>query len=165
MKKIAFLAAGLVLSVSAFAVDATGKYNGKLTLDFTKVKAALKAKGDKQGGDAKKQAEQAVAMIDAQSKMINSSVLKLELKKDGTLTLAQTVNGKTENETGKWSAKGNAITLTNLTGKNGGPKELKGTISKDGKVLFFDLSSEIKKQSAKSLAGMPSPTGNLTFKR
>lgn len=164
MKKVVIMVSAIALAYSAFAANVVGKYNGKLSIDLSAIKKSVKDRAAKGDANAKQQAEQALKMIDQQAKMIGDSVLKLELKKDGTLTLAQTVNGKTENETGKWTAKGNSISITNLTGKNGGPKTLNGTISKDGKTLFFDLSEEMKKQAAKR-PGQPAPKGSLTFKR
>ncbi len=164
MKKVVIMVSAMALAYSAFAANVVGKYNGKLNIDLSAIKKMVQEKAAKGDANAKQQAEQALKMIDQQGKMIASSVIKLELKKDGTLTLVQTVNGKTENETGKWTAKGNSITISNLTGKNGGPKSLTGTISKDGKTLFFDLSDEMKKQAAKR-AGQPAPKGSLTFKR
>lgn len=164
MKRFIVTLSVLTLAFSAMAANVVGKYNGKLNLDMSALKKSIKDKAAKGTPEQKKQAEQGIAAIDAQMKILNNSVIKLELKKDGTLSMEQSMNGKPESETGKWTAKGNAITLTNLSSKNGGPKELTGTISKDGKTLFFDLTSEIKKQSAKNgvNAGVK---GSLTFKR
>lgn len=77
--------------------------------------------------------------------MIVSLVIKFEFKKDGMLILVQMVNGKIENEIGKWMVKGNLIMILNFMGKNGGLKSFIGMISKDGKMFFFDFLDEMKK--------------------
>jgi len=161
MKKFVFVLSALSLSLSVLAVDAVGKYNGKISVDLSSVKKMVKDKAAKATPDQKKQAEQILSVIDAQQKSMNAAVLKLELKKDGTLTLQQTMGGKKENETGKWSAKGNTIKISNLNGKGNGPKEMTGTISKDGKTLFFDLTKEIQKQGPQTAKA----TASITFKK
>ncbi len=166
MKKFAFLALGISLSLTAFAGSAVGKYTGKLNIDFSPVKNALKAKAAK-NANMKSQLDQQLAMIDAGAKALADATVSLELKKDGSLTMKQNQKGKDKSETGKWSQSGNTIHLTGLSTTDGGPKELTGTMSKDGKSIVFNLDAELKKQMGKNTqaAGMGSPTGNLTFKK
>ncbi|MBI1331726.1 MAG: hypothetical protein GC165_02485 [Armatimonadetes bacterium] len=163
MKRILISLPILALSMAALAVDVTGKYNGKLSIDATAMKKGMVSKAAKGTDAEKKQAQQIVTAIDQQVKAANASVLKLELKKGGTLTLVQTIAGKTETDSGKWTLKGDTITLSNLTSKGGGPKTITGKVSKDGKTLSFSLDEEMKKQGA--AMGAPAPTGSLTFKK
>ena len=163
MKKFVWALSALSLAYSALAVNVVGKYNGKHTIDFSPTKDSIRknAGGKKMTPD---QIKMATNGIDAQAKMIDAISIKLELKKDGTLTIEQTngAKGKPQTDNGKWTLKGNKITLSGLSKNDKGPKELMGTVSKDGKSLFFDLSDEMKKQPT---GGFAAPKGSMTFKR
>jgi hypothetical protein len=147
MKK--FIMASLIatLAISAFAADPTGKWNGKITMDLSSVKAMIKKDAAKLTGDKKKQAESQISMIDLNEKAFAKAVIKMEMKKDHTLSITQTMNGKSENDAGKWSQVGAKVKMFGFSAKNGGPKEMNGVLSANGKSLIIDLSEEMKKQA------------------
>ena len=165
MKKLILSSLILTFAISAFAADVTGKWNGKLNIDLSGVKKMIRDKVAKGTAEEKKKADQTLAAVDAQQKMLGTTSFVLNLIKGGTLTLSHIANGKTTNETGKWSLKGNTMTLSNLSSKNNGPKELTATLSKDGKSLFIDLTKELKKNPASAGPGGDSIKGSISFKK
>lgn len=139
-----------VLSVSSFAADATGKYSGKIMMDLSGVKAMLKQQAAKLSADKKKGLDGQIAAIDANEKAFAKAVIKMEMKKDHSLTISQSMSGKSETDSGKWSQTGNKVKLYGFSGKNGGPKEMNGVLNASGKVLTVDLSNEMKQQAIKN---------------
>ena len=150
MKKFALLSFAMAaLTVSAFAADASGKWKGKITMDLSAVKKMIRQKEAGLAADKKAAMEKQVSSIEMTEKMMSASTVTMELKKDGSVTIAQTVNGRTENDKGKWKQSGNKVTLSGFT-KGNGPKEMTGVLSANGKSLNFDLSEEMKKEAAKN---------------
>jgi hypothetical protein len=146
LKRILIAATAMSLSVVAMAADVTGKWNGKMNVDLSKTKAYML----KQNKANPKAADSISKGIDGQQSALNSATIKLEIIKGGTFKLVQTAGGKTETETGKWTVTGDKIKFTGLSSKNGGPTELNGTVSKNGKNILIDLTTEMRKQMAKA---------------
>jgi hypothetical protein len=150
MKKFIMASLFATMAISAFAADPTGKWNGKINMDLSGVKAMIKQQSAKLTGDKKKAAEGQMAMIDLNEKAFSKAVIKMEMKKDHTLSITQTMNGKSESDAGKWSQVGTKVKMFGFSAKNGGPKEMNGVLSANGKSLIIDLSEEMKKQAIKS---------------
>jgi len=166
MKKVIFASLIAGLTVSAFAADATGKYNGKVSMDLSSVKDMVRKEAAKLSGDKRKQVESQIAMIESQEKGFAKATISLELKKDHSLSISQSMSGKSKSEAGKWSQAGNKVKMFGFSGKDGGPKEMSGVMSADGKTIVFDLSDEMKKQAAKN--GAPAGFAGkmvISFKR
>ena len=156
MKKFALASIALALTLSAYAADASGKWKGKISMDLSGFKAMVKQKAASVPADKKAQVTQQLAAMDQAEKMMAKAVISMELKKDGSVVMNQTMNGKSEGDTGKWTQSGNKVKITGMNAKKGGPKEMTGSISSNGKGLLFDLSADMKKQAAKQ--GAPAGT-------
>lgn len=169
ISRIVFSASLAMLSIHAFAADVVGKYNGKITMDMSAARAAVQKEAAKATGDKKKQIEAQLSMIDGVKKMTEGMTLKLELVKGGVAKISQTANGKSSTENGKWTLNGSKIRLFGFSGKTGGPKELNGVVKNNGKVLFFDMSDEVKKQTAARGGGAAqaalAPKVSISFNR
>jgi hypothetical protein len=166
MKKLILASFIAALSMSAFAADATGKYNGKVSMDLSSVKSMVRQQAAKLTGDKKKQVEGQIAMIEMQEKSFAKAVINLELKKDRSVAISQSMGGKNKSDAGKWSQSGNKVKMYGFSSKDGGPKEMSGVLSADGKSLIFDLSEEMKKQASKN--GAPAGFAGkmvISFKR
>ena len=154
MKKFVLTTFALALTISAYAADATGKWNGKLSMDLSGVRKMIQQKAASAPVDKKAQIAQQVKMLDQTEKIMSQATLKLELKKDHTLSIIQTMNGKAESDSGKWTQTGNKVRMFGFMKTTQGPKEMTGTLSANGKSIYFDLSDEMKKEAAKK--GAPS---------
>jgi hypothetical protein len=166
MKKFILASFIAAFTVTAFAADATGKYNGKVSMDLSSVKNMVRKEAAKLTGDKKKKVEGQIAMIEMQEKGFAKAVISLELKKDRSLSISQSMSGKSKSEAGKWSQSGNKVKMFGFSGKDGGPKEMNGVMSADGKSIIFDLSDEMKKQASKN--GAPAGFAGkmvISFKR
>ena len=150
MKKFILVSFIAACSVSAFAADATGKYNGKIVMDLSSVKAMIKQQAAKMPADKRKGIESQLTMIESNEKSFAKAVVKLELKKDHSVSITQSMNSKNESDSGKWSQVGNKVKMFGFSSKNGGPKEMNGIMSANGKSIVFDLSEEMKKQATKN---------------
>ena len=149
MKKLIFTSFVAALSMASFAASATGKWNGKITMDLSAIKKMIQQQAGKASEEKKKQVNMQMTMIDANEKAFAKAVVTMELKKDGTVSISQSMNGKTEKDSGKWTQSGNKVKMFGFSAKNGGPKEMNGVVGSTGKTLFFDLSDEMKKQAIK----------------
>ena len=148
MKKFILASFVAALSISAFAADVTGKYNGKIMMDLSSIKAMIKKEAAKlTDAKKKKEVESQIAMIDLNEKSFATAVVNLELKKDNTVAISQSMNKNTETDSGKWSQVGNKVKMFGFSAKRGGPKEMNGVVSANGKTIVFDLSEEMKKQA------------------
>ena len=143
MKKFVLASFALALSISAFAADATGKWNGKFKMDLSGVKKMVQS----QAKMTAEQKAQQMKQLDGAEKVMSSATIKMELKKDHTVSVAQTTNGKTKNDTAKWTQTGSKVRVFDFKLKDGGPTEMTGVISANGKTIVFDLSNEMKKQA------------------
>jgi hypothetical protein len=150
MKKLIFATIATAISISALAADCTGKYNGKITMDLSGIKKMIQSKMASMPADKKAGVSQQLAMMDQTEKAFAKAVVKLELKKDHSVAITQSMNGKSESDSGKWSQTGNKVKMYGFSAKNGGPKEMSGILSTNGKSLVFDLSEEMKKQAVKN---------------
>lgn len=142
------VASTAMLALNAFAADIVGKYTGKVSMDMSAARSAVQKQAAKLTGEKKKQLESQLTMFDSVKKVTEAMTLKLELVKGGVAKISQTANGKSTTENGKWTLTGNKVKLFGFSGKSGGPKELNGVVKNNGKVLFFDMSAEVKKQTA-----------------
>ena len=149
MKKLIFTSFVAALSMACFAASATGKWNGKITMDLSGIKKMIQQKTGKVTPEQKKQVDMQMTMIDANEKAFAKAIVTMELKKDGTVSISQSMNGKTEEDKGKWIQAGNKVKMFGFSAVNGGPKEMNGVLGSTGKTLFFDLSDEMKKQAIK----------------
>ncbi|HLO97686.1 MAG TPA: hypothetical protein VK171_03735 [Fimbriimonas sp.] len=147
--RIILVASTAMLALNAFAADIVGKYTGKVTMDMSSARSAIQKQAAKLSGEQKKQVEAQLAMVDNVKKATEAMTLKLEIVKGGVAKISQTANGKSSTESGKWTVSGNTVKLFGFSGKSGGPKEMSGVVKNNGKVLFFDMSAEVKKQTAK----------------
>ncbi len=161
MKK--FILALLVssLSLSAFAASAAGKWNGKVKLDLSAVKQRIKKDSAKFTGAQKTKAETDISQATTREKVFAAATVTLDLRKDGSVTILTSINGKPESDTGKWKQTGNSVKFFGLSGKNGGPGTMEGTMDAKGKTMVFDLSAEMKRQAKKK--GVPAPDGVKFF--
>jgi hypothetical protein len=150
MKKLILASFIAAFSMSAFAADAAGKWNGKIKMDLSSAKKMIQQKVASAPAAQKENANKQLAGMAQTEKMMSSAVLKLELKKDGTVSLVQTAGGKSNTETGKWTQTGNKIKMFGFSSKRGGPSEMNGVLSANGKTLAFDLSDDMNKQAAKN---------------
>jgi hypothetical protein len=149
MKKLILTPFTLALALSAFAADATGKYNGKITMDLSGVRKMIQQKSASVPADKKAMVAQQIKMLDQTEKMMGKATISLELKKDHTLSITQTMNGKAQSDKGKWTQMGNKVKMFGFSNASQGPKDMTGAISPNGKSIFFDLTDEMKKEAAK----------------
>jgi hypothetical protein len=149
------------LSLGAFAASAAGKWNGKVKLDLSAVKARIKKDSAKMTGAQKSKADSDIAQATTREKVFAAATVSIDLRKDGSVTILTSINGKPESDTGKWKQTGNAVKFYGLSGKNGGPATMEGTLDAKGKNLVFDLSEEMKRQAKKK--GVPAPEGVKFF--
>ena len=149
MKKLILASFLVAISVSAFASTATGKWNGKVKFDLSDVKNKIKQESAKAGAAQKAKAEADIAKATANEQVFAAAVVKMDLKKDGTVSISQSIRGKSDSDKGKWSQSGNKIKLYDLSGKNGGPTAMNGVMGANGKTIVFDLSDEMKRQAVK----------------
>ena len=149
MKKLAFASFALALTLSAYAADATGKWNGKIVMDLSSIKKMIQKQAASAPADKKAGINQQIAMMDKTEKMMGASTIVMELKKDGSVSISQTTGGKSQSDKAKWSQSGNKIKITGMGAKQGGPSEMIGTVGPTGKTLYFDLSDQMKKEAAK----------------
>ena len=167
MKKFVLTSFALALTLSAYAADATGKWNGKLNMDLSGIRKMIQQKAASAPSDKKAQIAQQVKMLDQTEKVMSKATISLELKKDHTLSITQTTGGKPQSDKGKWTQTGNKIKMFGFANSTQGPKEMTGTISANGKTMFFDLSDEMKKEAAKrapkGTAMPPGSTGKLSI--
>lgn len=122
------------LTVAAYAVDITGKWNGKVEIQAdSATMAQIKAQGGKM------------------------PTVSIELKANKTYLATQTGggDGKPHTSEGTWSLSGNKVIMTPkkrdgkaATGEMGKPRTYE--LSKDGKTLSTDLSAQVKSAADKS---------------
>ncbi len=149
MKKLIIASLFVGLSISALASTAAGKWNGKVKFDLSDVKNRIRQESAKATGPQKAKAEADIAKATANEKVFGAAIIKLELNKDGSATISQSLNGKANGDKGKWSQSGNTVKLFNLSGKNGGPTTMSGVLDAKGKTMVFDLSEAMKSQAVK----------------
>ena len=140
-----------MVSTFGLAADVVGKWSGKIEIEVDKATQA------KMGGAAPK-----------------SPGLTLELRSDKTYKGTQSGNpdGKDRTSEGKWKLEGNTLTLSPLkrdgkpaTGDGAKPRTY--VLSKDGKTLTMDLTSQVR-ASAKNAAGkaeIPKFKAKMVLKR
>ena len=147
MKKLILASFLAAISISAFASTAAGKWNGKVKFDLSDVKNKIKKESAKAVGAQKVKADADVAKATATEKSFGEAVVKMDLNKDGTVSISLSMRGKTDIDKGKWSQSGNNVKLYGLSGKNGGPTVMNGILDAKGKTMVFDLSDEMKRQA------------------
>ena len=135
------------LSSIAFAAEPTGTWNGKMDMDFSSFSAK-----------ERKQAEASIPKI--------KFVLNFKSNKTYTSTVTGSPDGKAHTSTGKWSQKGNAVTLM-ITSRDNKPSKDKSSqtflMSKDGKTMTLTLRPNPQTPGNKTPSKAPSAT--ITLKK
>jgi hypothetical protein len=165
MKRTATLGlfAALSISASAFAPNLTGNWKGKMSMDMAALKKKIEASSSKMSPEQKKQVQAQMSMAE---NMFKTMVFDLNVKGDGTYTMKSPAGmgkGSGGLETGKWTLKGNTVTMTDNNAK-AGMKVISGNLAKNGRTIVFDLSSVAKAEAAKRGGkGADVPPMLLTF--
>ena len=166
LSKSIWVVATCVLSTTAFSIDLSGKWMGKMALDGTTLKKQLKEQSAKLTGATKKRVEDRIKTIDESIQTVDKTKVKLDLKKGGVAFVEFNRNGKAEPEWCKWTVKGKKITLFGFSGQGNSTMTLDGTIADSGKSLIFDMSSMIAQQmNSQGLKAASIPKLTLTFKK
>ncbi|MEI8283086.1 MAG: hypothetical protein WCG75_11825, partial [Armatimonadota bacterium] len=154
------------LPTTAFSIDLSGKWTGKMALDGTALKKQLKEQSAKLTGKPKQQIDNRIKVIDQSIQFVDKTKIKLDLKKGGVAFVEFNRNGKSEPEWCKWKAQGKKITLSGFTGGGDSMTTLQGTIATGAKTIVFDMSYLIARQmNAQGLRASTKPKMTLTFKK
>jgi len=115
------IVAALTVGITVAATNVTGKWNGKISTDISK----LPKETDPQKADLHKKMIAQLATLK----------ITLVLSANKTYTLTTIAPGKTAPvQHGTWSVSGNTLTL-NIKGRDGAQHPQQFTLSKDGKTL------------------------------
>ena len=161
MNRIAGVVLGSLIAVNAFAADVSGKWKGKVEVDFAAIKKQMSKQFANMTPEQSKQIESGMKMgMDA----VKNAVFDLTIAKDGTYTMKTPalMGQASREEKGKWTLKGNKITMNDPKAASG-PKSITGTLSADGKTITIDM-TQAAQANAKG-SGMTPPKTTMIFKK
>jgi hypothetical protein len=164
LRKSLWIVATCALSTTAFSIDLSGKWTGKMVLDGSALVSQLKSQSQAATGNKKKQIESRLKTITESIQFVSKTKIRLELKKGGAAFIEFTRNDKPEPEWCKWVVSNKRIQLTGFSGGGDSTMVLDGIVAEENKKLIFDMSFVIAKQmDAQGLKSKSKPKMTLTF--
>jgi hypothetical protein len=158
MNRIAGVVLGSLIAVNAFAADVSGKWKGKVELDLAAIKKMMSKEFANMTPEQSKQIESGMKM---RMEAVKNAVFDLTIEKDGTYTMkTPALMGKaSREEKGKWTLKGNKITMY-IPKPGSGPNSVTGTLSADGKTITIDTP-----QANANGSGMTTDKTTIVYKK
>lgn len=122
MNRIAGVVLGSLIAVNAFAADVSGKWKGKVEVDFAAIKKQMSKQFANMTPEQSKQIESGMKMG---MEAVKNAVFDLTIAKDGTYTMKTPalMGQASREEKGKWTLKGNKITMNDPKAASG-PKSV-----------------------------------------